>query len=140
MTGLGIYNMAEKISYLPGFNARSSLFGSNSSYRHLVKKYHSGLQIQTEKVSINERWKIPEAQREPSISGRLAWTYLERACHHLQCEQCRKDCLRFINGLHDAINIKLGKPLRTPNDLVYLSEFINAMTKIAFNYRRPGIM
>jgi hypothetical protein len=79
------------------------------------------------------QWKpIPEPQKEPSESGRSAWIALRKACNNLQCEECRKDCIRFINGLHDAINIKLGKPIRTPNDFIYLRGFINEMSKQAF--------
>jgi hypothetical protein len=66
---------------------------------------------------------------EPIGSGRRAWSELEKACNNLQCEECRTDCISFIYGLHDAINIKLGKPMRTPKDFVYLKNFINAMSK-----------
>ena len=78
----------------------------------------------------NYQWKmLPEPLREPSESGRRAWSALEKACDNLQCQECRDDCLRFMNGLHDAINIKLGKPMRTPNDFVYLRGFVNEMSK-----------
>jgi hypothetical protein len=124
---------------IPSFTAESSLFGTStyyysSSWPSVKNYYYSNLHpliSQTRKLSLSERGKIPEPQREPAESGRMAWMALERACNHLQCEGCRKDCLSFINGLHDAINIKLGKPIRTPNDLVYLRDFINSMSKYA---------
>ena len=120
---------------LAGFTAESSLFGSSTYYSWpSAKNYRSDshpLISQPRKMSLSERGKIPEPQREPADSGRRTWMDLERACNHLQCEECRKDCLSFINGLHDAINIKLGKPIRTPNDLVYLRDFINSMSKYA---------
>jgi hypothetical protein len=119
---------------IPGFTAESSLFSASTQYRYLGKKYHSSMQAiisQTRQLSSTERWKIPEPQKEPAMSGQRAWMDLERACNNLQCEACRSDCLSFINGLHDAINIKLGKPVRTPNDLLYLRDFINSMTKHA---------
>jgi hypothetical protein len=122
---------------MPGFTADSSLFGTSTYYYYSwpsAKNYYRNshpLISQTRKLSLSRRGKIPEPQREPSESGRMAWMDLERACNNLQCEGCRKDCLSFINGLHDAINIKLGKPIRTPDDLVYLRDFINSMSKHA---------
>jgi hypothetical protein len=82
----------------------------------------------------NNSWEIlAERQKEPSESGRRAWKALEKACDNLQCEECRNDCLRFINGLHDAINIKLGKPMRTPTDFIYLRDFLNDMSSYALS-------
>jgi hypothetical protein len=75
--------------------------------------------------------------KEPPESGRRAWSHLEKACDNLQCGECRNDCVKFIRGLHDAINIKLGKPMRSPNDFAYLKDFINSMGSYAlsdYNY------
>jgi hypothetical protein len=71
---------------------------------------------------------LPEPPKEPSESGRRAWSALEKACDNLQCEECRNDCLSFISGLHDAVNIKLGKPMKSPNDFNYLRDFVNKMS------------
>ena len=65
-------------------------------------------------------WNISEAQTESTDNGRRAWKDLESSCYNLQCQKCLKDCFAFINGLHDAVNIKLGKPVRTPNNFAYL--------------------
>lgn len=119
---------------IPGFTAGSSLFGATRWYRLSAKKYRSNSQpiiSQMSKVSLSERWKTPEPPSEPAESGRRAWMDLERACDNLQCQKCRKDCLSFIDGLHDAINIKLGKPMRNPNEFVCLRDFINTMSKNA---------
>ena len=116
---------------IPCFTAASSIYGSSKSYWSSAKDYSSNSQSinsQMSRVISSEIWKIPE----PAESGRRAWIDLERACYNLQCKECRKDCSSFINGLHDAVNIKLGKPMRTPNDFVYLREFINSMSENAF--------
>jgi hypothetical protein len=120
---------------LPSFTAKSSICGSSSPYWFSAKDYSSNLQSiisQTRKLSSSKRWKVREPLREPAESGRRAWSDLERVCNNLQCDECRKDCLTFINGLHDAINIKLGKSMRTPNDFTYLRDFINEMNRNAF--------
>jgi hypothetical protein len=126
---------------LPGFTAEVSSFSrlKENYYYYYWSSMKSDLHVaqqvasRTMNTERSNRWKmIPEPQKEPSESGRRAWSALEKACDNLQCEECRNDCLRFINGLHDAINIKLGKPTRTPGDFMYLRDFINAMSRYAF--------
>jgi hypothetical protein len=125
----------EYIIRTPGFTAKSSLFLASTYYRLSSKKYRGNarpVNLQTMEVSSSKKWKIPHPLTEPPESGRRAWMDLEKACYNLYCEECRKDCLSFINGLHDAINIKLGKPMATPNDFIYLRDFINDMSRSAF--------
>ncbi len=129
---------------LPGFTAEVASFGGfkkdyyhyssmkrNTSVRQEITSY--GMNTSRSSIfhhaSAYQRKTIPEPQKEPSESGRRAWNALEKACDNLQCEECRNDCIKFINGLHDAINIKLGKPMRSPTDFVYLKDFVNEMSK-----------
>lgn len=119
---------------LPLFTATNSLFSSDSSYWLSAKKCHTdkrAVSLQMSSVTYSGRAKISNHGSEPAESGRRAWNELERACTNLLCSICRRDCVSFINGLHDAINIKLGKPMRTPNDFVYLRNFINNMNEIS---------
>ncbi len=124
---------------LPGFTAEASSFSGLREiyyYRSSMKNdvyLRQHFASPTMNTWRNNRWNVfPETPKESSESGRRAWSALENACDNLQCEECRNDCLRFINGLHDAINIKLGKPMRTPNDFIYLRDFINEMSKHTF--------
>jgi hypothetical protein len=126
---------------LPGFTAEVSSFSrlkENYYYYYwssMKSDFYVAQQVasRTMNTERSNRWKmIPEPQKEPTESGRRAWSALEKACDNLQCEECRNDCLRFINGLHDAINVKLGKPTRTPGDFMYLRDFVNAMSRYAF--------
>lgn len=119
---------------LPGFTA-----GASSSTRVKQNYYYWSLMKRDVDIkqnvasnTINRLKTVPEPAKESSESGRRAWSALERACDNLHCEECRNDCRRFINGLHDAINIKLGKPVRTPNDFIYLRDLVNEMSKQAF--------
>ncbi|SRR5215203_3447298 len=119
---------------LPGFTAEDSSFSQfKENYYWSSMKSDVYLRQTVASPTMNtwrsNRWKIiPEPLKESSESGRAAWSALENACGILQCEECRNDCLRFINGLHDAVNIKLGKPMRTPNDFMYLRDFINRIS------------
>jgi len=120
---------------LPGFTAEFASFSTlkeNYYYRSPTK---TGVYINQNAAPYtmntarsSQRKIIPEPLKEPAESGRRAWSALEKACDNLQCEECRNDCLLFINGLHDAINIKLGKPMRTPDDFIYLRDFVNKMS------------
>ena len=117
---------------IPEFTAESSLFGSDISYMFSLKYAKLLVTSQANKVSSYKKWSIPKQHTEPAGSGRAAWMDFEKACNNLQCKDCRKDCMSFVNGLHDAINIELGKSVKTPNDLLYLRDFINEMSKNAF--------
>ena len=140
---------------IPGFFAERSFFHSEFCYsyaeqnsskkigmisptqRYIIKNYRNNSQsiiLQKNKWLSDQKWQVPEPASEPSQSGRRAWRDLERACNNLQCQKCRNDCVTFVHGLHDSINIKLGKPMRTPNDFVYLRDFLNAMSKYAFSH------
>jgi hypothetical protein len=144
--------MSRTKSALPGFTAGVALSGSKaytktlpfgsgtirslapSNYYHYtgdkqqrnIPQTSNGLLLSSD---IQTTWKVPESPRESSHTGRRAWRDLETACNNLQCNECRRDCISFVNGLHDAINIKLGKQMKTPNDFIYLRNFINAMSK-----------
>jgi hypothetical protein len=124
---------------LPGFTTEvfSSFSQLSENYYYSIKSDdgYVGQNLTSRMMSISRssnRWKVsPEPQKEPSESGRRAWIALENSCNNLQCEECRNDCRRVINGLHDAINIKLGKSMRTPSDFIYLRDFVNEMSKHA---------
>ena len=113
--------IVKKTSNLPGLTADSSFFDTSTYYSISARNCHS-----------NSQQFITPKDTEPAESGRRAWLDLERACGNLQCGECRKDCLTFINGLHDAINIKLGKSMRFPNDFIYLRDFVNDMSRKTF--------
>jgi hypothetical protein len=124
---------------LPGFTAEVASFSRLKENYHYWSTTKSEVYVEQEVASStmntprSNRWKmIPEPQKEPTESGRRAWSALGNACNNLQCDECRSDCVRFVNGLHDAINIKLGKPVKSPNDFVYLRDFVNEMSKLAF--------
>jgi hypothetical protein len=69
----------------------------------------------------------PAHETEPRTTGRAAWAALAKACETLQCRSCRADCHRFVNGLHDAINVKLRKPTEREADFAYLRDFVVSM-------------
>jgi hypothetical protein len=122
---------------IPGFTADCSVGSISTKYYLSSGNHHRAywqIILQNQRMLSTEKFCILESSREPIHSGRKAWRDLESACYNLQCKKCREDCLSFINGLHDAVNIKLGKPMRTPNDFIYLREYINKMSKRVFGW------
>jgi hypothetical protein len=123
---------------LPGFTAEVASSTLKENYYYYWSPTKTGVYIKQNAApsrmnTSTNQWKIiPEPLKEPAESGRRAWIALEKACSNLQCKECRNDCLRFINGLHDAINIKLGKPMRSTSDFIYLRDFVNEMSKHSF--------
>jgi hypothetical protein len=103
---------------LPGFINKASPFPRlEEDYYWTSMKRNVYFRHNFVSYRMDKKWRmIPQPQKERSESGIRAWSALRNACDNLQCEECRIDCRMFINGLHDAINIKLGKAMRTPND------------------------
>ena len=66
--------------------------------------------------------RLPTQKSDSSVddSGPAAWRALENACNILNCQSCASECRRLINGLHDLVNVKLGRALHRPDDFDFL--------------------
>lgn len=69
----------------------------------------------------------------PATCGPFAWDVLHSvadAFHRSVCESCGPFAIAGIQALHDAVNAKLGKPLQTPDSLLFIAEALhNAIHK-----------
>jgi len=64
----------------------------------------------------------------PKTVGPVAWAVFHgaaQALHDDVCQNCGKHAVRMIRGLHDMVNVKLGKPVRYPADLRFLQKMAN---------------
>jgi len=119
---------------VPGFIGRASytpkmLRPTQNAVPGVPKSSKSIPQRRSERLNI--RGPIRRSlEREPAISGRAAWKALEQSCSLLQCQKCRNDCIRMVDGLHAAVNMKLGKPPERLNDLRFLHEYLQT----SYNY------
>jgi hypothetical protein len=41
--------------------------------------------------------------------GRTLWRYLHGIADHWPCDRCRPGISEWMSGLHDAVNVRLGK-------------------------------
>jgi hypothetical protein len=114
----------------PGFISGPSDDSGYNSYRNTIN--YSTRQVEPRKPMMQGMRSGPILETEPIETGRAAWDALTRSCSLLRCSKCRKDCQSFINGLHDVVNVKLGKQMVRPMDFVFLQNAINATYEYAF--------
>jgi hypothetical protein len=57
--------------------------------------------------------------------GHMVWEALHGYVDSIPCSGCRQFGVRFIRGMHDAINAELGKPLRYPEDLKFAKQALD---------------
>jgi hypothetical protein len=74
---------------------------------------------------------------EPPASGRAAWRAMEDSCRILMCPSCRESCMRLVNGLHDVVNVRLGKPIQRPGDLRFLGAAVASTVNSGANRMAP---
>ena len=56
----------------------------------------------------------------PSVCGNVWWANFHSMAQNINdhgCSECGGFAIQAINGLHDTVNAKLGKPMQTPEDL-----------------------
>ena len=48
--------------------------------------------------------------------GAHIWDQLNKTVRKIECDFCRDKGIKLINGMHDSINIHLGKVMKKPKD------------------------
>jgi hypothetical protein len=65
--------------------------------------------------------KFKKEEHHTGYNGRKVWAKLHNTCNEITCEHCRNECHLGIEGLHDIVNAKLGKPIHKPKSLTHLT-------------------
>lgn len=88
-----------------------------------------------------ERTRSRETVHDVSeIVGPYTWGVLHHAIETFPCGPCAEHGGRLLRGLHDVVNVHLGKPLYAPEDFQGLVELVvGAARKIAGKGTRPAI-
>lgn len=74
------------------------------------------------------------------IVGPYTWGILHHAIESFPCGPCAEHGGRLIRGLHDVVNIHLGKPMYAPRDFEFLVEMVaGAARKSASGRARQGM-
>ena len=53
---------------------------------------------------------------DTGYQGQHIWKKLNDTVREIDCEFCRDKGIKMINGMHDSINIHLGKVMQKPKD------------------------
>jgi len=53
------------------------------------------------------------------------WKKLHNVHKKMNCDHCANETFRFVNGLHDMVNMGLGKKAHTVKDFHYLRNKLN---------------
>lgn len=116
----------------PGFSGEAAIGPLTRGYKP-IPRLRSAVSIPQR--TFEPRGQLPEnlspIQREPTESGRAAWKSLEQSCSLLRCSECRDSCQRFINGLHDMVNVTLGKRMQRTDDFLLLRNTLSAAYDLA---------
>src|SRR5207245_9595086 len=54
----------------------------------------------------------------PTVWGPKGWDYFEDVANSIPCQDCRKDAQNFVTAFHDLVNIKTGKEVYNPSNLL----------------------
>ncbi len=55
--------------------------------------------------------------------GSHSWKNLHNEVKEIECDYCKDKAIKLMRGLHDTVNIHLGKKPKYPNDLNFLHKY-----------------
>jgi hypothetical protein len=65
------------------------------------------------------------------LIGNRGWEIIHGAIDNYPCSLCRESGSRLFHGIHDVVNIHIGKQSRYPDDLIFLKEGVDsALAKV----------
>ena len=59
-----------------------------------------------------------------AIVGPYTWSMIHHLVENFPCHHCAEEGGRLMRGLHDLVNLKLGKKLQYPADFRYLADAV----------------
>lgn len=59
------------------------------------------------------------------IAGPYTWDILHHVVSRFPCAPCAREGSKLLRGLHDLVNVKIGKPLFAPADFRYLVQMVH---------------
>ena len=63
-------------------------------------------------------------QEDTGYDGSLHWKILHDEVKKIECEYCRDKAIKLMRGVHDSVNVHLGKEKMYPKDLEYLLKYV----------------
>jgi hypothetical protein len=116
---------------VPGFSASQALYPAVKAYRSSRPPRPIVVRPEYRRSETARPLMVPRDGVEAPGSGRAAWKALEESCEILKCHECRQECRAYVSGLHDLVNLKLGKPMQNRSAFIFLRNALNTVYESA---------
>jgi hypothetical protein len=70
-----------------------------------------------EKIKVNDHL--------TGYDGSEKWKKIHETVDSIECDFCRQKGIKLMRGIHDAVNIHLGKKVFYPSDLKFTQNYVN---------------
>jgi hypothetical protein len=70
------------------------------------------------KCSVNKKYDF--GNEVTGYDGSHVWKKLHDTVETIECDYCKGKGIKLIKGLHDSVNVHLGKKMKYPNDFDFL--------------------
>ena len=68
--------------------------------------------------------RINPANHLTGYDGSQKWNLVHEKFNSIPCEYCRQKAIKLGRGLHDSVNVHLGKKKKYPKDLDFLHNYV----------------
>ena len=75
-------------------------------------------------LSCSKVGKIKPAEYFTGYDGSQKWQKIHDTVNSIECDFCRDKGIKLMRGIHDAVNIHIGKTPQYPKDLKFTQKYI----------------
>ena len=75
-------------------------------------------------LSCTKLEKINPKDHYTGYDGSKKWADIHKTVDSIECEFCRQKGIKLMRGIHDAVNVHIGKKVNYPSDLKFTENFI----------------
>jgi hypothetical protein len=68
--------------------------------------------------------KIKIEDNYTGYNGSKHWKIIHNEVEKIGCEFCRQKGIKLMRGIHDAVNIHIGKKAKYPKDLLFTQKYL----------------
>ena len=68
--------------------------------------------------------KIDPKDHYTGYDGSTHWRVIHNEVNKIGCDFCRQKGIKLMRGIHDAVNVHIGKKVFYPNDLKFTHNFV----------------
>tara|TARA_R110002020_G_C16317689_1_gene774452 strand:+ start:2053 stop:2304 length:252 start_codon:yes stop_codon:yes gene_type:complete len=68
--------------------------------------------------------KIKPSDNYTGYDGSHHWGVLHKEVETIKCDFCRQKGIKLMRGMHDAVNVHIGKKIQYPKELKYTHNYV----------------